>query len=288
MFSKELEEIIEAALADGTITDKERAVLHKRALAEGVDADELDIVIDGRLAKTKKQEDWLRPTPPQNLPNEKHGNVLKCPSCGAHVDRTNAICPECGYAFTNVKVSSSIQELYKKIEMADGGKADGLIDSVFDNELKRRKRQIQQRAAIITNAPIPTTKEDILEFLSAAVPNATLVNPLTGTKSGRVKLVVIGTFILMILSAIVTFICGGDGSSLAIVLGVCVGIGAYGALMYGIAGGNASDNDHNQLASVWKSKCEQIVIKARFGLRDDKKTLEEIEHYAEIIGIKKK
>ena len=37
MFSKELEEIIEAALADGVLTDKERAVLHKRALAEGVD-----------------------------------------------------------------------------------------------------------------------------------------------------------------------------------------------------------------------------------------------------------
>lgn len=71
MFSKELEEIIEAALADGVLTDKERAVLHKRALAEGVDPDELDIVIDGRLAKIKKSEDWLCPAPPQQLANEK-------------------------------------------------------------------------------------------------------------------------------------------------------------------------------------------------------------------------
>ena len=65
MFSKELEEVIEAALADGALTDKERAVLHKRAQAEGVDPDELDIVIDGRLAKMKRQEDWLRPAPPK-------------------------------------------------------------------------------------------------------------------------------------------------------------------------------------------------------------------------------
>ncbi|MBP3285367.1 MAG: hypothetical protein J6M15_00285 [Prevotella sp.] len=63
MFSKELEEVIEAALADGVLTDKERAVLHKRAAAEGVDPDELDVVIDGRLAKAKKQEDWLKPAP---------------------------------------------------------------------------------------------------------------------------------------------------------------------------------------------------------------------------------
>lgn len=53
MLSKELEEIVEAALADGVLTDKERAVLHKRAQAEGVDPDELDIVLDGRLAKMK-------------------------------------------------------------------------------------------------------------------------------------------------------------------------------------------------------------------------------------------
>ena len=85
MLSKELEEIVEAALADGVLTDKERAVLHKRAQAEGVDPDELDIVLDGRLAKMKRSEDWRRPTPPQNLDNQKLGNIVKCPNCGAQV-----------------------------------------------------------------------------------------------------------------------------------------------------------------------------------------------------------
>ena len=286
MYSKELEEIIDAALADGTITDVERKVLHKRAMAEGVDPEELDIVIDGRLAKAKKQEDWLRPAPPKNIEKNKHGNVVKCPSCGAQVDRTLAICPDCGYAFTNINISTSIQKLYEKLEMADGGSADGLFGDVFDGEQKRRKRQILQKSSIIANAPIPTTKEDILEFLSSAVPNATLVNPLTGTKSGRGKITAIGTIILMVLSSIITLICGGDGESLAIVLGCCAGVGLYAALVYVLQGGNASDNDHNQLASAWKSKCEQIVIKARYSLRDDKKTLEEIEHYAQLIGIK--
>lgn len=286
MFSKELEEVIDAALADGVITEKEREVLHKRAQAEGVDPDELDVVIDGRLAKTKKQEDWLRPTPPQHLANEKHGNVVKCPSCGALVDRTKAICPECGYAFTNVEVSSSIKELYKKLEEADGGDPTGLMGALVDNEKERGKRRVKQQQTIIANAPIPTTKEDILEFLSAAVPNATIVNPLTATAGGRCKigfvvaLVVIGIETISILPYGVAAFLG------TLFWSVLMGVGA--AYFYVKKGGNHEDNEHNLLAAAWKSKCEQIVIKARFALRDDKKTLEEIEHYAQLLGKKKK
>ena len=34
------------------------------------------------------------------------------------------------------------------------------------------------------------------------------------------------------------------------------------------------------MAKVWKTKCEQIVMKARFSMKEDKKTLEEINMYA--------
>lgn len=286
MFSKELEEVIDAALADGVITEKEREVLHKRAQAEGVDPDELDVVIDGRLAKTKKQEDWLRPTPPQHLANEKHGNVVKCPSCGAMVDRTKAICPECGYAFTNVKVTSSIKELYKKLEEADGGDPTGIMGTLADNEKERGKRRAKQQQTIIANAPIPTTKEDILEFLSAAVPNATIVNPLTGTAQGRCKIgVVIALAVMVIQTVSMLPFCDVDILLGTLFWSVVFAVGI--AYLYVKKGGNHEDNEHNLLAVAWKSKCEQIVIKARFALRDDKKTLEEIEHYAQLIGVKK-
>lgn len=116
MFSKELEEIIDVALADGVLTDKERAVLHKRGQAEGIDPDELDVVIDGRLAKIKKLEDWLKPAPPQNLANQKLGNVVKCPSCGAQVVGGTAVCPECEYTFSKVGANSSAEKLQEKLE----------------------------------------------------------------------------------------------------------------------------------------------------------------------------
>ena len=55
MYSEQLEQFIELILADGEITDKERAVLYKKAAAEGVDADEIDVYVDGKLDMLKKQ-----------------------------------------------------------------------------------------------------------------------------------------------------------------------------------------------------------------------------------------
>lgn len=52
----------------------------------------------------------------EQQPNEKMGNVVKCPSCGAQVVGGSAVCPECGYAFTNVKANSSIERLQEKLD----------------------------------------------------------------------------------------------------------------------------------------------------------------------------
>ncbi|MBP3832637.1 MAG: zinc ribbon domain-containing protein [Bacteroidaceae bacterium] len=157
MFSKELEEVIDAAIADGTITDKERSVLHKRALAEGIDPDELDIVIDGRLAKTKKQEDWLRPTPPKEIETNKVGNIMKCPNCGAPYQPGTGKCPECGFVFQNVKPIPSSQK------MADG--IQKILDEYacfFGGTEKYRKAE-----RFIADFPIPNTKDDMLEFITS-------------------------------------------------------------------------------------------------------------------------
>jgi len=43
---------------------------------------------------------------------------------------------------------------------------------------------------------------------------------------------------------------------------------------------------HNDMVPVWKSKCEQIIIKARFSMKEDKSTLAQIEAYAKELGIK--
>ena len=51
MFSEDLQKLIEASLVDGVITDQERAVIRKRALLEGVDPDEVDLMLDAEVQK---------------------------------------------------------------------------------------------------------------------------------------------------------------------------------------------------------------------------------------------
>ena len=59
IYSKRIEVLINAALADGEITEKERAVLINRAKEEGIDPDEFEMVLDARcleLNTVKKGE----------------------------------------------------------------------------------------------------------------------------------------------------------------------------------------------------------------------------------------
>lgn len=54
MYDEKLEALITAALADGVLTDKEKNLLFKKAEAMGIDLDEFELVLNGRLAKRKK------------------------------------------------------------------------------------------------------------------------------------------------------------------------------------------------------------------------------------------
>ena len=45
------DDLIQAVVADGVITDKERSVILKKATAAGYDADEVEILLDGKLAE---------------------------------------------------------------------------------------------------------------------------------------------------------------------------------------------------------------------------------------------
>lgn len=171
MYSQKLEAIIEAALADGVLTDKERAVLHKKAAEEGVDPDELDVVIEGRLAKMKRETDWLRPTPPKE--NTKMGNVQKCPSCGAPYQPGMGSCPECGHVFQNVAANSSAQRLAEGISEIEKNYSEKIAKasshkSFWDDGSPRDKMEQEKWNAItnyINNFVVPSSKDDLLEFI---------------------------------------------------------------------------------------------------------------------------
>ena len=150
MYSKELEELIDSVLADGVVTDQERTVLRKRALACGEDPDEVMIVVDGRLAKMKKGASPAIPA------TEKRGNIVKCPNCGAPIEAGAVKCKECGYVFTNVKANNTAKEFAIMLEQR--------IQKVrYDGD----KTNINKVNEFIKNYPLPTGKEDLLEFIAS-------------------------------------------------------------------------------------------------------------------------
>ena len=73
MYNEKLEALITAALADGILTDKEKDILFKKAEAMGIDRDEFDLVLDGRLAKRKKEMEAQAPQAAK--PTKKEGAI---------------------------------------------------------------------------------------------------------------------------------------------------------------------------------------------------------------------
>lgn len=169
MYSETLEKFIDLIIADGEITEKERELIHKKAAEEGVDIDEIDIVVEGRLAQMLNERKKATP-PPVVVPpinpqqNSKHGTLDKCPNCGSVVQAGSVKCEDCGYTFRNIEAVGSVQrfsEMIEKIENESTG--DSLFSSLGSMYgLDRRTRRLQ---SAIQNFPIPNAKEDLLEFI---------------------------------------------------------------------------------------------------------------------------
>ncbi len=143
MYNEQLEDLIDAALADGVLTEKEKQILFKKAQTMGVDLDEFEMVLDARLVKLQKaeQEKAASSAPKSN----KFGDVKKCPACGAMVQSYQGVCPECGYAFEGIEAASAVKEL------------SGLL---------QKASNYGQMEKIIDNFPVPMEKSSLLAFLT--------------------------------------------------------------------------------------------------------------------------
>jgi len=77
MFSKELENLIQATLEDGILEDYEKAALQKRAQTEGVDLTELEIYINSIMQKRKRELAQVEDAKQESLDKKKEGGIWK-------------------------------------------------------------------------------------------------------------------------------------------------------------------------------------------------------------------
>ena len=236
MYNEELEKLIDYALTDGGLTEKEKQVLFKKAETIGVDLDEFEMVLEARLFEKQKKAQLNETNTGVAPQSNKFGDVKKCPVCGGIVQSFQTQCADCGYKFSHIEANSSITKLFKMLEEVEASRKEQTVGksvaSIFlqayglgGDKTDNRKKEI------IKNFPIPTTQEDILEFLALAVPNARQLGNFFTRK-------------------------------------------------------NPENIKHNEFVPVWKAKCEQIIMKARFSMKENKEVLDKINEYSKQLKIK--
>ena len=236
MYNEQIESLINLALADGELTEKEKQILFKKAESTGIDLDEFEMVLDAKLFE--KQQTVKAAAPSVAAPkSDKFGDVKKCPACGAITQSFQTKCSDCSHEFSNIGANVSIGKLFEMLNACENDRKEesnsiiGAFGSLMAKGLGQGDEVTEKKKSIISGFPIPNTKDDILEFLSTAIPNA------------KQK----GNFLTK---------------------------------------QQPENKSHNDLAPTWHSKCEQIIMKAKFSMKEDRKTLEEIMAYGKELGIK--
>lgn len=192
MLTPELEQLIQYALEDGVLTDKERAVLMKKAEAVGADLDEFEMILEAKLHEAKKAAAAAAPQA-----SNKEDRVKKCPHCGARVRSLRTTCEECGHEFRNVEAIKSAAVLFEQIKNLEKEKSQELslhennrnkqleaFGAAYSKERRKDRNDLVEKLdeaaeaienkfskakiSLIKTYPVPNTNQDLLEFLTMA------------------------------------------------------------------------------------------------------------------------
>ena len=183
--NEELLKYIELAVADGVVTEKERTIILKKAKELGVDIDEAEMILDGRLHQVLSQrqniEDNIKTNSSYSNSQTEPSNPLKCANCNAFYESFATHCSYCGYEFTNLNANSSVKVLHQKLmeiessRVIDNNPFKALGSMMMKNLSGSHHDEVDMRKMeLIRSFPIPNTKEDLLEFFTLAIPEATV------------------------------------------------------------------------------------------------------------------
>lgn len=253
MFSKELENLINASLEDGVLEEYEKAAIVKRAQAEGVDLTELEIYINSILQRRKRELNEKKEEEYKELERQKQNEIGKvCPKCGKEVPPLTLVC-NCGFEFKKNEVNSSVKKLAKKIQRVSSSKSE-VINAIQSYQ-------------------VPNTKEDIVEFCAMAISNSKVKGGLWGTVKGRIKILGIIAVILFIGS----LIFGGDAAvGLCLIWFEFLFVGPVFAFV------DQDIIESNDKANAWRAKLEEVIIKGR-SMRGDTEFTRLLDYYESLL-----
>lgn len=207
MYNEQIDKLIEMALMDGELTEKEKQILFKKAESLGLDLDEFEMVLDAKLFEKKQESNSTNPTASASPNSDKLGDVKKCPGCGAITESFSTKCADCGTEFRNINASQNITKFFDKLNELEAGREESLFNSqkltenigcgtiikwVFlypilipyhiiifvINKSKPPKWSTTdiRKEEMIMNFPVPNSKEEIIEFLTLSTSKIQVVS----------------------------------------------------------------------------------------------------------------
>ena len=188
LYSEKIEKLIDLALADGELTEKEKQVLFRKAEEEGIDLDEFEMVLEARLyeanqASAEKSAAQAAAAQSAAPKSQKFGDIRKCPACGAIVATGSAVCLECGYAFNEDGGTTAIDKLYERLAAIDQKWAEkssaSAVIGFFTGQGELQKKP-QEKMAAIRMFNVPNTRAELLGLLTALQPLADPKGPKYG------------------------------------------------------------------------------------------------------------
>jgi hypothetical protein len=117
IYGKKIHKLIEAALIDGELTEKERHILLKRAEEELIDLDEFEMVLDALIHERFSQKKAsANPKSQQPTQSRQPENQNKCLACGAERKSFTTKCSDCGTLFIDTESFSDIIRFNKRLD----------------------------------------------------------------------------------------------------------------------------------------------------------------------------
>jgi hypothetical protein len=252
MYNEQIDSLINLALTDGDLTEKEKQILFKKAESLGIDLDEFEMVLEAKLFDKKKTLQEATNKTHAAPKSDKFGDVKKCPSCGAITQSFSTKCLDCGNEFRNIEAAHNIIKFFEKLNELENKRNENLFSTeklssnlgcstlikwmflypillpykiiiFIINKSKPAKWTTVdvQKEEMIINFPIANSKEEIVEFITLSISKINQVSLLN-------KFSEEGKYI-------------------------------------------------SKWNTIWMKKCEQIYTKAKLSMNDDKETLALIE-----------
>ncbi len=109
MYDERLEKLIDLAIVDGHLSEKERQVLQAEAWKQGISIDELEMVLEARLYQKRQELNG-------SSSREERLNLHKCPNCGEIPPALSKVCPSCGFVFSKESDQDELDKSIRTLE----------------------------------------------------------------------------------------------------------------------------------------------------------------------------